>query len=72
MFTSMKELLLTVKTNMHMKIMNDQVQMEQKFNELLQEVMLYKATKRKVINMTTKRDMAIALILILISAITTN
>lgn len=72
MFTSMKELLLTVKTNMHMKIMNDQVQMEQKFNELLQEVMLYKVTKRKVINMTTKRDMAIALILILISAITTN
>jgi len=68
----MKELLLTVKTNMHMKIMNDQVQMEQKFNELLQEVMLYKVTKRKVINMTTKRDMAIALILILISAITTN
>lgn len=72
MFTSMKELLLTVKTNMHMKIMNDQVQMEQKFNELLQEVMLYKVTKRKVINMTTKRHMAIALILILISAITTN
>jgi len=68
----MKELLLTVKTNMHMKIMNDQVQMEQKFNELLQEVMLYKVTKRKVINMTTKRYMAIALILILISAITTN
>ena len=66
----MKELQLTVKQIKHMEIMNELVQVEQKLSESPPEAMPLKAMRRKVmINVKTKRDMAIALISTLILAI---
>lgn len=61
-FMSMKEqrVLLTVKPNKFMQIMDVQVQMEQKFIKQHREVTSNKVKKRELINTRTKRDMVIA------------
>jgi hypothetical protein len=58
----MKEqrVLLTVKPNKFMQIMDVQVQMEQKFIKPHREVTSNKVKKRELINTRTKRDMVIA------------
>ena len=70
MITMEQGALLTVKPNRFMQHMDVQVPMKQRFTKLHQEVTSNKAKKREMINMRIKRDMVIASILILISAIT--
>lgn len=66
----MKELQLTVKQIKYMEIMNELVQVEQKLSESPPEATLLKVMRRKaMINVKTKRDMAIALISTLILVI---